>query len=114
MNNNEYLINIENEIIENFQDEVLNCNIKLKGKHPFSNHIYTFAHEYVERHLTYRSEQIKAIVELSLYDNWHKMNHPNSTLDVAFEGILEALLKSGRVYCEANYKIETYKLFPNI
>tara|TARA_R110002051_G_scaffold94181_1_gene163909 strand:+ start:732 stop:1115 length:384 start_codon:yes stop_codon:yes gene_type:complete len=111
---NEYLVNIENEIIENFQDEVLKGNINLKEKYGhFENHIYPFVNEYVERHLTYRSEQIKAIVELSLYQ-WHKMNHPTSTCMVAQEGILEALLKSGRVYREANYKIETYKLFPNI
>jgi len=111
MNNNEYIINLENQIIEAFQLEVLKGNIDLTSKHGhFENHSYTFVNKYVDSFLTdaklghNRGEQIKAIVELELY-NWHHMNHPTSTCQVAHEGILDALMKSGRVHNRANYKI---------
>jgi len=105
MNNNEYIINLENQIIEAFQLEVLTGNIDLTSKHGhFENHINDFVNEYLETHLTNYTEQITAMVELRLY-NWSKMNYPTSTFQVAEEGVKDELMNSGRVYRRDNYKI---------
>ncbi len=102
---NIYITNLENQIIEAFQDEILKGNIDLTSKHGhFDNHINPFVYEYLETHLTNYTEQITAMVELRLY-NWSRMNHPTSTFQVAEEGILDALMESGRVYRRANYKV---------
>lgn len=102
---NIYITNLENQIIDAFQDAVLEGNIDFTSKYGhFSNHIHHFVSEYMETHLTNYTEQITAMVELRLYD-WSRMNHPTSTFQVAEEGILDALSESGRVYRRANYKI---------
>ena len=102
---NIYITNLENQIIDAFQDAVLEGNIDLTSKYGhFVNHINEFVSEYVETHLTNYTEQITAMVELRLY-SWHKMNYPTSTFQVAEEGILDALRESGRVYRRDNYKI---------
>ena len=102
---NIYITNLENQIIDAFQNAVLEGNIDLTSKYGhFVNHINDFVSEYVETHLTNYTEQITAMVELRLYD-WSRMNHPTSTFQVAEEGILDALSESGRVYRRANYKI---------
>ncbi len=102
---NIYITNLENQIIDAFQDAVLEGNIDLTSKYGhFVNHINDFVDEYVETHLNLYTEQITAMVELRLY-SWSKMNYPTSTFQVAEEGILDALSESGRVYRRDNYKI---------
>ena len=103
--NNTYITNLENQIIDAFQDAILGGNIDLTSKYGhFDNHINHFVDEYLETHLTNYTEQITAMVELRLY-NWSKMNHPTCTFHVAQEGVKDELMNSGRVYRKANYKI---------
>ena len=51
-----YIINLENEIIETFQDEILKGYI---DENEFEMQIQTFVDEEIERHLTYYKEQLK-------------------------------------------------------
>jgi hypothetical protein len=89
-----YIINLENELIETFQDEILKGYI---DENEFEMQITT------ERHLTYYKEQIKAIQELRLYD-FSEMNDPKNTFEIAFQGIYNELNYSGRVFDKSNYK----------
>ena len=99
-NYNGYIINLENEIIETFQDEILKGYI---DENEFDFQIQTFVDQEIERHLTSYRDQIKVIQELRLYD-FSEMDSPQNIGQVAFQGIYYELNNSGKVFDKSNYK----------
>ena len=97
---NNYIKDLEIEIIDTFQEEILKGYI---DENEFDFQIQTFVDQEIERHLIYTKEHLKAIEELRLYD-LSELDNPKNTFDIAFQGIYLELNYSGKVFDKSNYK----------